>query len=128
MTLGSSSDGGDGSIASHNCVVDLSAFVNNACPASFEDVLASDPCQTADRPTLGECNTYLGFSYGHDGRTNCYYDPSTGALIGGSTCGVPPFFQGGICECTTAGASPSPCAAGTSTDLCTTDGGSAADH
>jgi hypothetical protein len=114
--------------------VDLSAIVDkdHACPASFEAALVSVPCyatglQNPDTPMSGECDGFLVYSYGHDGRTTCFYDPASHALVGGTLCGIPPFFSP-PCTCTNAGASPSSCPAGDLTAICTMDGGSAADH
>ena len=117
------------STTSDKCVVALSDKIS--CPASFENALVSDPCsatgQNSDTPMSGECDGFLVYSSGHDGRTTCYYDPSTHALIGATLCGIPPFYSPS-CTCTNAGASPSSCPAGSLTALCSRDGGSAADH
>jgi hypothetical protein len=132
---GSPSDGsgpnndGSGPDNRDNCVVDLSAIVDNDCAASFEAALAGQPCSVGNpnHPASGECGGFLVFSSGHDGSETCIYDPSTHALVGGTLCGIPPFYSPS-CSCTNAGMAPISCAAGDLTPLCNLDGGSVADH
>jgi hypothetical protein len=111
--------------------VDFSGVVGR-CQASFDDALVSDPCYpigvNSDYPMSGECDGFLVYSYGHDGRTTCFYDPSTRALVGGTLCEIPGFFWPS-CTCTNGGSTPTSSLADCAlTYLCAMDAGSAADH
>jgi hypothetical protein len=102
---GTTSEGGAVD-AGNRCRADLVAF---GCPATLADTTALVHCQaTPYEWRQAQCGTGTLFDFGHDGNTSCLYD-ATGALIGGSSCGVPPLYSSS-CPCSSGGSPiPSEC-------------------
>jgi hypothetical protein len=64
--------------------------VDHGCAATYEAALASLKCNggwNGENAVAGTCDSFLVFSYGHDGLTICTYDSSSHTLVGGTLCG-----------------------------------------
>ena len=101
-------DGDKPSDVSDDCILVLASIVNvdHGCAASYEEALASVTCTTfnnGDNAMTGVCGALLRFSYGHDGLTSCTYDSSSHAVVGGTVCGIPPFYISSCGFCRSAG-------------------------
>ena len=89
------------------CVLALNSIVNanNGCPDTYERALASLNCALAggDHAMVGPCGLFIRLSYGHDGLTTCTYDSTSHVLVGGTLCGIPPFYIPSCSRCRSAG-------------------------
>jgi hypothetical protein len=77
------------------------------CPATYDAARASIDCRhdSVDSPRFGVCGSLRTFEFGHDGSVTCSYDASSGYLVGGLSCGIPPFYSPS-CPCVSAGSDP----------------------
>jgi len=97
-------------------------MIADACPATFDAVLARGGCINEDYDQVGSCGAFSVYAYGHDGRVTCFYDSTTRAFAGVIFDGVPIYNT--ECSVTTAGRFDRSCDARTPhTVSCSADGG-----
>jgi hypothetical protein len=90
------------------------------CPATYDAARASVDCahDSVDSPRFGGCGDLRTFEFGHDGSVTCSYDASSGNLVGGLSCGIPPFYSP-ACPCVSGGSDPTTSCADPDEPACT---------